>query len=203
MLVEIHMSESNNFFDISLDQQMECLQKIKEQKHLFLEIIDLLIDARNNGKKIFLMGNGGSASTSSHFTADLLKTTILTDSKRFQAFSLTDNFSVISAWGNDTHYENIFSEQLKNYLTANDLVIAFSGSGNSPNIINAINFAKEKGALTLGFTGLTGGKLSQISDVCFQIPSSNMLTIETFHLMLCHLITSCIRNMGDPVFKYE
>lgn len=203
MRVKLDMIDLENFFDTYLRQQMDCLKKFNEQNHIITKIVNSLIDARDNNKKIFVIGNGGSSSTSSHFTSDLLKTAITAGSKRFQAISLTENIAVISAWANDTNYDNIFSEQLTNYLTQNDLVIAFSGSGNSLNIINAINYAKEKGSLTIGFTGTPGGKLSQITDICFKIPSSDMLTIETFHLMLCHLITSCIRNMGEPVFKYE
>ena len=101
------------------------------------DIISILIKTRNSGNKIFTCGNGGSSSTASHFVSDLLKTTITKDEKRFSAISLVDNFAVNSAWANDVKFDDIFVAQLKNYLNANDLVIAFSGSGNSSNVSKA------------------------------------------------------------------
>ena len=148
------------------------------------------------------MGNGGSASTATHFTSDLLKTSIIKNEKRFKAHSLSDNIPVILAWANDTEYKNIFSEQLENFLKKDDIVIGISGSGNSENVISAIEFANTKNAITVTLTGKDGGKLAKLSEINLTVPSDDMLTIETMHLMICHLITTMIRSGGEPHFSY-
>ena len=190
-------------FNDYLYEQNLCLEEILKNNSSINNIIGILIDARNSGKKIFTFGNGGSASTASHFVSDLLKTTITKDDKRFIAISLVDNFAVNSAWANDVSYDDIFIEQLKNFLTDGDIVIAFSGSGTSINVTKALEYAKTKGAITIGFTGMPGGKFPKICDYSYLVPSNNMLTIESFHIMICHGIIFTIRELGDPVFKYE
>jgi len=197
------LEETDKILHQYLKEQNLCLEKILENDNLINNIISQLIKARNNGSKIYTFGNGGSASTSSHFVSDLLKTTITKTDNRFMAISLADNFAVNSAWANDVSYDDIFVEQLKNFLTKNDVVIAFSGSGNSLNVIKALEFAKDAGAITIGFTGMPGGKLSKICDYCYVVPSDNMLTIESFHIMLCHGIIFTLRELGEPIFKYE
>ncbi len=149
------------------------------------------------------MGNGGSASTSSHFVSDLLKTCILKESKRFNAICLSDNVPVLTAWANDTSYDEVFSEQLKNYISFGDIVIAFSGSGTSKNIINALDFAKQMNSFIIGFTGSSGGKFPEFCDITIKVSSSDMLTIESIHVLLCHLIVDGIRSTGIPEFNYE
>ena len=116
--------------------------------------------------------------------------------------SLSDNIPVILAWSNDKSYESIFVEQLKNFLKEGDIVIAISGSGNSQNVINAINYANEINAQSISLTGGDGGKLSEISKINLLIPSNDMLTIETTHLCVCHLLTTMIRSKGQPIFSY-
>jgi|TARA_B110000467_G_scaffold26498_1_gene23945 D-sedoheptulose 7-phosphate isomerase len=190
-------------FNDYLHEQNLCLEEILKNNSSINNIIGILIDARNSGKKIFTFGNGGSASTASHFVSDLLKTTITKDDKRFIAISLVDNFAVNSAWANDVSYDDIFIEQLKNFLTDGDIVIAFSGSGTSINVTKALEYAKTKGAITIGFTGIPGGKFPKICDHSYLVPSNNMLTIESFHIMICHGIVFSIRELGDPIFKYE
>jgi D-sedoheptulose 7-phosphate isomerase len=148
------------------------------------------------------MGNGGSASTASHFTADLLKTSIVENENRFSAYSLTDNIPVILAWANDEGYENIFLGQLKNSLKKGDIVIGFSGSGNSKNVIKAFEFANKVDSTTISFTGGSGGKLAKISKYNLNIDDNDMLTIETGHLLICHLLTTLIRSNGKPMFEY-
>jgi D-sedoheptulose 7-phosphate isomerase len=192
--------ESVNSF---LKQQESCIGKIFQQTDDIEKIVDILIKARNNGKKIFTMGNGGSASTSSHFSSDLLKTTITKGDKRFISISLVDNVPVMLAWANDASYEDIFVEQLKNFLSNEDVVVGFSGSGKSKNVINAMKYAKKNGAFCIGITGMSGGYFPKICDICFVVPSNDMLTIESIHVMLCHCIVTAIREMGTPVFKYE
>ena len=197
------LKDISTLFNDYLYEQNSCLEEILKNDSSINNIINILIDARNSGKKIFTFGNGGSASTASHFVSDLLKTTITKDDKRFIAISLVDNFAVNSAWANDVSYDDIFIEQLRNFLTDGDIVIAFSGSGNSINVTKALEYAKTKGAITIGFTGMLGGKFPKLCDYSYLVPSNNMLTIESFHIMVCHGIIFTIRELGDPIFKYE
>tara|TARA_B110000438_G_scaffold200176_1_gene191724 strand:+ start:428 stop:1021 length:594 start_codon:yes stop_codon:yes gene_type:complete len=195
--------EISELFEKYLQEQNICLNKILSNQNVLNDIVSILIRTRNTGNKIFTCGNGGSASTSSHFVSDLLKTAITKNEKRFSAISLVDNFAVNSAWANDVKFDDVFIEQLKNFLSENDIVFAFSGSGNSSNVIRALEFAKEKGAITIGFTGMSGGMVSKICDYCYVVPSDDMLAIESFHLMLCHGIIFALRELGEPLFKYE
>tara|TARA_B110000014_G_C20056710_1_gene550037 strand:- start:91 stop:681 length:591 start_codon:yes stop_codon:yes gene_type:complete len=187
----------------NLDEQIDCISKIKsEHTDVIKKILDILEIARENKHQIIIFGNGGSASTSSHFTSDLQKTSMIENSPRFRAISLTDNIPVMTAWSNDTSYENIFSGQLENFLQNDDIVIAISGSGNSPNVVKAAELANKMGATTISFTGKDGGLLSKITKINLNIPNSDMLTIETMHLLICHLLTTLLRKKGNPVFLY-
>jgi D-sedoheptulose 7-phosphate isomerase len=185
-----------------LEQQIQSIVALKESTTIFKEIYDVLKNARDEGKQVFVMGNGGSASTASHFVADLLKTSITNENNRFKAISLTDNIPVLLAWSNDESYENIFSNQLENFLQKNDIVIGISGSGNSENVLNAIQLANKKQAITIGLSGKGGGKLSELAKINLIVKSDDMLTIETIHLLVCHLITTIIRSEGTPKFTY-
>ncbi len=149
------------------------------------------------------MGNGGSGSTASHFVSDLLKTAITEGDKRFSAISLVDNVPVLLAWSNDISYEEIFIEQLKNHLSTGDIIIGFSGSGTSKNVEKAFKYAKKNGATCIGITGMNGGNFPKICDIFYVVPSDNMLTIESMHLLICHCIVETIRNLGTPMFSYE
>lgn len=189
----------NDFLEI----QSQCINEIKENSKNINKIIKIIISARNNSKTIFTMGNGGSGSTASHFVSDLQKTMIMKNEKRIKANSLVDNIPVILAWSNDVSFESIFEEQLKNQVEKGDIVIAFSGSGKSKNVVNALKFAKKKGAKCIGFTGKDGGYFNRICDVVFRVPSNDMLTIESQHIVICHCIADTIRNLGNPMFKYD
>ena len=185
-----------------LNAQLSCLGNLREASQIIKNIFEKLISARDNDQTIYIMGNGGSASTATHFTSDLLKTSIIKSKKRFRAHSLSDNIPVVLAWANDDEYNNIFLGQLENFLKKNDIVIGFSGSGNSENVIKAIEFANNNNATTISFTGKGGGNLSKISQINLTIPSDDMLTIETMHLLICHLLTTMIRADGEPQFSY-
>ena len=185
-----------------LDKQINFIKSLNGSSESINEIYNNLLNARNLKNNIFLMGNGGSASTASHFTADLLKTSILENENRFSAFSLVDNTPVILAWANDVGYENIFLGQLKNLLKQGDIVIGFSGSGNSKNVIKALEYANQLNSITISFTGGNGGELSKISKYNLNINDNDMLTIETGHLLICHLLTTLIRSNGKPMFEY-
>lgn len=191
-----------NFVDLYTRRQQECITKIFARESEITKIVEIFLKVRDKNKTIFTMGNGGSGSTASHFVSDLLKTAITKHKKRFKAISLTDNIPVVLAWSNDLSYEDIFIEQLKNFLSKGDLVIGFSGSGRSKNVIKALQYAKKNGAFIIGITGMSGGQFPKICDICYIVPSNDMLTIESFHLMLCHCIITVIRNLEKPAFTY-
>jgi len=159
------------------------------------EIIGTLQHARLHHRQVFIMGNGGSASTASHFTCDLSKNTVMADRPRFRVIALTDNLFMLSAYGNDMGYESVFAEQLANLVNPGDIVIAISGSGNSPNVLRAVERARKMGAATIGFTGFEGGKLRDLVDVPLVVPSHCMEQIEDLHQMLAHLICCCLRQI--------
>ena len=192
----------NEIINDYFDNQLSCIGDLKKFSDTIKIIFQKLISARNNGNSIFIMGNGGSASTGTHFTSDLLKTAITKNEKRFMVHSLSDNTPVVLAWANDVEYNNIFLGQLENFLKKDNIVIGISGSGNSENVIRAIEFANSQNAITITLTGKDGGKLAKLSQINLTVPSDDMLTIETMHLMICHLITTMIRAGGEPQFSY-
>ncbi len=151
-------------------------------------LIDLLHDARLNNQQVFIMGNGGSASTASHFVCDLGKNTHSEGWPRFRVLGLTDNMASFSAYANDEGYEMVFAQQLAALAQSNDIVIAISTSGNSPNVLKAIEVAARKQAKTVGFTGFDGGSLAQMVDLNIHIDSNCIEHVEDVHLMLEHMI---------------
>jgi len=185
-----------------LDQQINSTSSLKENYEELEKIFNVLKNARDSGNQVFVMGNGGSASTASHFVADLLKTSITNENIRFKAISLSDNIPVLLAWSNDESYDTVFSNQLENFVEKDDVVIGISGSGNSKNVLNAIQLANEKHATTVGLNGKGGGKLSEIVKINLTVKSDDMLTIETIHLLICLLLTTMIRSDGTPKFNY-
>jgi D-sedoheptulose 7-phosphate isomerase len=191
-----------NFIISNLEEQIKTINELKKSKEIIQKIYLEIKNAQINNNKIFIMGNGGSASTSTHFVSDLLKTSLTKEAKKIKAISLTDNIPVLMAWANDTSFENIFSNQLENFLEKGDLVIGISGSGNSENVINAIEVANSKEAKTICLLGKDGGKLAKVSQSNLIIPNNDMLTIETMHLLICHLLTALLRSEGTPLFSY-
>jgi len=202
MIMQKNMTLIEKQIEQQFQNNLECLNKIKKENKIY-DIIEELIKNRDEDKRIYICGNGGSASTATHFASDLLKTAIMKDEKRFNVTSLTDNIPVILAWANDSSFDNIFVEQLKNSLKDGDIIIGFSGSGNSTNVIKALEYGKQNNAKTIGITGMSGGNFPQICDICFIIPSNDMLIIESMHLAICHIIISTIRSLGNPLFTYE
>jgi D-sedoheptulose 7-phosphate isomerase len=162
-----------------------------------LDVLDRVVaaieEAHAAGQQIFVIGNGGSAATASHMMNDLNKGTLGHKGdapwKRFRVIALTDNVSLMTAWANDTDYNTVFSEPLKNLANRGDVLIAISASGNSPNIIAAVEAAKQLGVKVLGFGGFTGGKLAQLADVCLVVPSNDYGPVEDVHMILDHIIT--------------
>jgi D-sedoheptulose 7-phosphate isomerase len=138
------------------------------------DVIYALIDVWQRRARVFLLGNGGSAATASHMAYNLNKLIIVPGQPRFKAIALTDNVPLLTAWGEDTAYENIFVEQLLNFLEPGDVVIGISPSGNSPNVLKALQVAREHGATTVGFTGRDGGRLKRLVDHCIFVPSDHI-----------------------------
>ena len=159
------------------------------------KLVSLLSEARKNKNTVFLMGNGGSATTASHIAQDLGKCTIKDGLPRFRVISLTDSIPSMLAWANDASYEDIFIEQLKNLMHPGDIVIGISGSGNSKNVIKAIEYANKNGALTLGITGYDGGRLMKNAKENIHIPSFNMQRVEDIQLIVLHLLMSLSRDV--------
>lgn len=160
------------------------------------EVCDVLFDAYQSGKLVILFGNGGSASLASHFVCDLAKGTAKAagDGKRFRAVSLTDNIPLLTAWANDTDYDQVFCEQLVNLASPGDVAFAVSGSGNSPNVLKALREARKIGLTTVGITGYQGGKMRDLCDFVVVVPSDNMQIIEDVHLSLAHSLFSVLYN---------
>jgi D-sedoheptulose 7-phosphate isomerase len=161
------------------------------------EVISALLYARFNRKQVIIMGNGGSAATASHFACDLGKGTLMPGLPRFRVIALTDNVPLFSALANDFGYDHVFSEQLRSLVQAGDLVIGISGSGNSPNVLNAIEAAHELGAVTVGLVGFDGGRLKGMVDLCIHVPSHCMEQVEDVHLVLEHLLSTSLRHVMD------
>ncbi len=147
-----------------------------------------LREARDADRHIFTCGNGGSASTASHFVCDMVKGASYQREKRFRIMALTDSLATLTAYSNDVNFNCVFAEQLKNFASAGDVLIAISGSGNSPNVIAAAEYAKTVGCKTIGLTGRDGGKLGKTVDLNIQVPVQHMGRIEDTHLIICHMM---------------
>jgi len=165
--------------------------------------IELLFEAWKQGSKIFIIGNGGSASTATHFACDLAKTTAVEGKKRFKVTSLTDNVPLLTALTNDDGFASIFVEQLKNLLEKDDVLIAISvhgGSGEdkaglwSQNLLAAIQYAKDNHARTIGMAGFDGGAFKTMTDVCIVVPANSTPYVESWHATLEHLICSSLKE---------
>ena len=163
------------------------------------QVIRLLERAYLDNHRMFIMGNGGSAATASHFALDLAKNTIMPGAPRLKAISLTDHVPLITAWSNDTAYEHVFAEQLASMIEPGDIAIGISTSGNSPNVINALRLARQVGATTVGLLGAEGGKIKDIVDAYVLAPGQNIEQEEDAHMILAHVIT---RHMREVVREY-
>ncbi|MCI4365587.1 MAG: SIS domain-containing protein [Thermoplasmata archaeon] len=162
-------------------------------------IVPLFLRARDQDRTIFFFGNGGSASTASHFVVDIAKGTrsSLTPGPtphRFRCLALNDNVPSVMAWANDADYSRVFAEQLRNLAVAGDVVVAISGSGNSPNVLEAVRVAREMGVATIGLTGIGGGKLKNLVDVPLVVPSPSMQHTEDVHLFVLHFLMGFLRD---------
>lgn len=166
------------------------------------EFAEIVWRARAAERFVFACGNGGSGATASHFIEDLAKGICFPPGEpRFRALALTDSVALLTAYGNDLGYEHIFAEQLCNFVSAGDVLLAFSGSGNSPNILRAIEKANAAGATSLAFGGMGGGKMKELAHHIIVVPSNNMQQIEDCHLVLAHALYSLLRDRGEDKGK--
>jgi D-sedoheptulose 7-phosphate isomerase len=152
------------------------------------QIIQKLLSGYDNEKQIFVMGNGGSGATASHFACDINKGCCFKLEKKFKMICLNDNIPTILALANDVSYDVVFVEQMKNFFNPGDIAIGISGSGNSENVLKAIQYAKEKGGETIGLCGFSGGKLAQVVDLGFVAPVTDMQKVEDIHMIVVHMI---------------
>lgn len=157
-------------------------------------VVGALFDAWRWGKVTWIIGNGGSAATASHMMNDLCKCTLVEGQPRFRALALTDNVPLMTAVANDIDYADVFVEPLRTHLAKGDVLIALSGSGNSPNVLRAVAYAKEKGALTIGLCGRPGGQLAKAADLRVIVPADRIGQQEDGHLILNHTIALALRE---------
>ena len=152
------------------------------------QAIEWFGEARDGSKHIFVCGNGGSASTASHFTCDIVKGASYNRDTRFRIVALVDSLATLTAYSNDVGYEHIFVEQLKNFAQPGDLVMCISGSGNSPNVVRAMEYANSIGCRTIALTGRDGGTLGPLAQLNIQVAVPHMGRIEDAHMVVCHMI---------------
>ena len=170
-----------------INELKRCFDCVNEEK--VQSMIDTILGAYVNGRNIFILGNGGSASTATHFACDLGKGTASEGKPRLKAMSLTDNVALVTAIANDIDYSFVFAEQLTNLLGKGDVVICISASGNSPNVLKAAEYARSRGALVVSFIGFGGGKLKELVDKAIILPTEDYRQVEDTHLVLAHLIS--------------
>jgi D-sedoheptulose 7-phosphate isomerase len=152
------------------------------------QAIDILIRAREEGRHIFVCGNGGSAATASHFACDMVKGASYNRGSRFRIMALVDSMPTLTAYSNDVGYGCVFAEQLKNFAEPGDIVLALSGSGNSPNVLRAVEYGNSAGCRTIALTGRDGGELGRLAQLNIQVSESHMGRIEDAHMVVLHMI---------------
>jgi D-sedoheptulose 7-phosphate isomerase len=177
---------------IYLDEMAEVVKSISRAD--VRAVVDRLFQGWREGRTTYVIGNGGSASTASHMMNDLNKMTTIAGAPRFRAIALTDNVPYITAVGNDIEYADVFLEQLRNLLLPQDILIALSGSGNSENVIRAVQYARSLGACVVGLCGQPGSRLCECADLVVTIPAKSICQQEDGHLMLNHAIALTLRE---------
>lgn len=159
---------------------------------------DTLLECHRRGGTIFTLGNGGSAATASHFACDLAKGVRVEGVPAFRVFPLTDNVPLLTAWGNDTSFEQIFAQQLTALVRPGDVVVAISASGNSPNVLAAVRVARAAGALTIALSGRDGGRLGPLADLTVHVPAETIEQIEDAHSIITHSLCVALRRRLRP-----
>ncbi len=190
-----------------MNKMMDVIERIPDKE--IDKVIEILFEAWKNNQQIFIMGNGGSASTATHFVCDLSKGTVVDNKKRFRVIGLTDNIPLMTALINDNGFENLYIEQLKNLFNSGDVVIGISvhgGSGKdkaglwSQNLLKAMKYVRENGGIAIGLSGFDGGAMEEIADMCITVPIHSTPHVESMHIVLEHLITNCLM---EKIKEYE
>jgi D-sedoheptulose 7-phosphate isomerase len=181
-----------------LGQLAVVLEQVPDEA--ITEVIALLLETRALGRRIYIMGNGGSASTASHLVCDLVKTALVPGLAPLRAYALGDNTPLMTAWANDKSYDHTFSEQISALVEYGDVVIAISASGNSPNIVAGLAAAAERGAHTVALVGFDGGEASRMAQVTIHVPAYDYGLVEDSHSAIGHAMTSAVRDalLCDP-----
>jgi D-sedoheptulose 7-phosphate isomerase len=182
----------NGQLDTYLDRLRAALDDLPRDRLSALS--DTLMRAYRNNKQVFIVGNGGSSSTASHMAADLAKNTIGPNMKRFRIVSLNDNAAIVTALANDLGYENIFCEQLNNLIQAGDVLIVVSASGNSPNVLKAIDYARSRSAEVIGLLGFDGGEAAKLADNALIVHSDHYGVVEDVHLIINHILVDHFKS---------
>lgn len=167
------------------------------------ESVEVLLEARRHGRTVFIVGNGGSASTASHMATDLCKVTAVGSEPGVRAVSLPDNVAMLTAWSNDEEYKQSFSGPLQAYLEPDDVVIAISASGCSPNVLEATTIANRIGAVTIGLSGFGGGELASLAQISVVVPAHDYGLVEDAHLAVNHALTAAVKARIGADFSAE
>lgn len=171
-------------------KEKDVFDKLNIQE--LIRTMNCLKTTRDEGKYVYIAGNGGSGATASHFVGDFNKGLSLNHSRRYRFVCLDDNISTVLALANDVSFEDVFVEQLKNFLYPGDVFIAISGSGNSENIIRAAEYAKQKGNTIIGLTGYDGGRLLPLCTINLNVPINDMQIVEDVHMTFCHMMMALL-----------
>lgn len=200
------MNTDNNF-TAYFGRLKNTLDKL--DTNVIQKIVDALLTCRENGRTMFIFGNGGSAANASHIAGDFLKGISYGMEKRFKVLCLNDNIAGTTAITNDLSYDEVFIEQLRTFMVPGDVVIGISGSGNSENVVKAIQWAANNGGTTVGMVGFKGGRLGKIAEIAMHVPIEDMEITEDIHSMIFHCIKQeinrCIKgdnySMGEEYDK--
>ena len=190
---------SDDYVKSFFDEIRKCIAEIDLER--LEEISNVLYTAWKNDRQVFILGNGGSASQASHMAADISKNTLgrIYDPriKRFRIMALTDNISLMTAYANDVGYDEVFSQQMRNLINEHDVVIVITGSGNSPNVLRAVEYANKCNAITIGLLGFDGGKVKSMLDYEMTVKSDDYGVIESVHPAIHHLMVGYFRKIID------
>lgn len=181
-----------NYIDSYLDVLKSLLDSL--DRGVLENVTELLFNTWKEDRRLILCGNGGSGSTSTHLVCDFQKNIYLDGGKPFEVVALTDSPALLLAWGNDTSFENVFAGQTRTWVRKGDVLLAISGSGNSKNVLEAVNVANEVGATTIGFCGYDGGKLAEMVTIPIVAERRNMQQVEDVHMILGHILFSALRD---------
>lgn len=195
---------AQNTRDVLASYRSELIDNINKMDEAeFQKIIDILLDAYKNNRQILIMGNGGSAGTANHFVCDFGKNAVQGDHRRFRILSVCDNVEKLTALGNDISFDEIFRQQLINLMQEEDTVIAISASGNSPDLVKALEYAQEKHGHIISMAGFKGGKIKGMSEACLVAEMESYERIEDMHLMFLHMIVCWMKANQDTLHALE